>query len=342
MNNDQYIRYRTLDRCFRNVNGTYTIDDLVNECTKAVARQRFDENFKVARRTVEKDLEDLRLKYDIKLIEGVRYGRKRVYKYEDCSYSLMTDLLADGEMEKQMLQNVLDMLQCYQDLPQYKWLYILIQDMQNGKHSEGNAIVFQNNPDLLGMENFGMILDAILKKHTITITYKPHGKDALQKIVHPYMLRQYNDRWFLFGHENGSDKPLTNYAIDRILEVNFSTAEFQESIINIDEYFEDVVGVSRYDNAEAENVEIRVNKSRYPYIASKPIHESQKELKDKRTDTTHTIRLHVHVNRELESLLFSYGNDVEVLSTEHLRAKIKAKIEDLMQKYSTTQMPCGE
>lgn len=341
MNNDQYIRYKTLDRCFSNVTGTYTIDDLVDECCKAVAAYHGNLDFKVSRRTVEQDLEDLQLRYDIRLVKGLKYGRKRVYKYEDCSYSLMTDLLADGDMEKQMLQNVLDLLKRYEDVPQYKWLYTLIQNIQTGKNADVNPIVFQNNPDLLGMEYFGTLLDAILRKRTILIGYQPHQKDETQHIVHPYMLRQYNDRWFLIGHRHEVDKALTTYAIDRITSVAYSDLEYIESSINLDEYFEDVVGVSRYEDAEPEEVTIRVSKHRYPYIKSKPLHESQTEIRKLRTEDTHTIRICVHINRELESLLFSFGNDIEVLSPDSLRAQMKAKIDDLMQKYSSTRMDCG-
>lgn len=342
MNNDQYIRYKTLDRCFRNVTGTYTIDDLVDACCKAVAAYHGNLDFKVSRRTVEQDLEDLQLRYNIKLAQGLKYGRKRVYKYEDCSYSLMTDLLADGEMEKQMLQNVLDLLQRYEDVPQYKWLYILIQNIQAGKNSDINPIVFQNNPDLLGMEHFGTLLDTILRKRTILIGYKPHQKDETQHIVHPYMLRQYNDRWFLIGHRHDVDKSLTVYAIDRITSVAYSDVEYHDSSINLDEYFDDVIGVSRYEDAEPEEVTIRVSSRRYPYIMSKPLHESQTEIRKLRTDETHTIRIKVHINRELESLLFSFGNDVEVLSPDSLRTQMKAKIDDLLQKYSSPRMDCGD
>lgn len=336
MNNDQYTRYKTLDRCFRNVSGTYTIDDLVDECTKAVSAQHFDDSIKVARRTVEKDIEDIKLKYNVSFAELPRYGHKRVYKYEDCSYSLMTYLLADGEMEKQMLQNVLEQLQRYEDVPQYKWLYILIQNILAGKNAENTPISFQNNPDLLGMEHFGTLLDAILRKRAITIGYKPHHKDETEQVVHPYMLKQYNDRWFLIGHRQDSEKILTNYAIDRITSVVHNDIEFVESSFSHDEYFEDVIGVSRYEDAEAEEVTIRVSKHRYPYILSKPLHESQTEISSLRTDDTYTIRIKVHINRELESLLFSFGNDIEVLSPESLRAQMKAKIVDLMQKYSTS------
>lgn len=36
MNSDQFIRYKALDRCFRDNYGSYTIIDLVESCTKDV------------------------------------------------------------------------------------------------------------------------------------------------------------------------------------------------------------------------------------------------------------------------------------------------------------------
>lgn len=92
MNKDQFVRYKTLDECFRNVNGTFTIDDLIEECDKALkAYHSGEEQVHVSRRTIEKDLSDLQARYGLVFQKGLTLGHKKIYRYEDTSYSLKKD-----------------------------------------------------------------------------------------------------------------------------------------------------------------------------------------------------------------------------------------------------------
>lgn len=92
MNKDQFVRYKTLDECFRNVNGTFTIDDLIEECDKALkAYHPGKEQVHVSRQTIEKDLSDLQARYGLVFQKGLTLGHKKIYRYEDTSYSLKKD-----------------------------------------------------------------------------------------------------------------------------------------------------------------------------------------------------------------------------------------------------------
>lgn len=336
MNNDQFVRYKALDRCFRNVSGSYTIDDLIAECTKAVCSFHGDLDRKVARRTIEKDIEDLRLRYDIRLVDNLRLGHKKIYQYEDTSFSLMNKLLADGELEQMMLTNVLDTLRLYDDVPQYKWLYVFIQQRINGIKAENtHAIEFQNNPDLLGMDNFGILLDAILNKCTLCITYQAYGKEPKEYRINPYLLKQFNDRWFLIANTIGYDN-LSNFAIDRILEVAPLDTEYKPADVDLTEYFEDVIGVTRKEKSAVEDVLIRISKKRYSFIETKPLHSSQQPVHELWDDTHRVIKLKVQINNELEAAILSLGNDAEVLAPSHFREQITKKICDLFEKYSNS------
>lgn len=334
MNNDQFVRYKALDRCFRDIYGSYTITDLVEVCSKAVSAFHGDMDRKVAQRTVEKDIEDLRLRYEVKLQERLRLGHKKLYRYEDTSFSLMQTLLADGELEQMMLQNVLDTLSLYDDVPQYKWLYMFLQQRINGiKANETQAIEFQNNPDLMGMEHFGILLNAIINHQPITIRYQKYHREPRDCQVHPYLLKQFNDRWFLIGRTDGFDN-LSNYAIDRIQEVSLLGIPFQPAGLDLTEYFEDVIGVSKDNRVEPVDVVIRIKKNRYPYVESKPLHSSQTPLRKMWDDEHCVIRLHVQINNELEASILSLGCDAEVLEPESLRESIKKKIDTLNNMYN--------
>lgn len=333
MNNDQFVRYKALDRCFRNPYGSYTIVDLIEECSKAVGMFHGDMTRRVARRTVEKDIEDLRLRYDIRFCENSRIGHKKVYRYDDVSFSLMQKLLADGVLEQMMLQNVLDTLSCYDDMPQYKWLYMFIQQRLHGLKAEAtSAIAFQHNPDLLGMHHFDVLLNAILKQHPIEVEYRKYYGESRIYRVHPYMLKQYNDRWFLICRSDGYDN-LSNFPIDRIQCVSPIEIPFQPVGFDLIEYFEDIVGVTRDVRRPIEDVVIRVKHSRFPYIESKPLHPSQTTLRTLCSDDFDVVKFHVQINNELEAKILSLGNDVEVLSPASLRESIAERIKELYTLY---------
>ncbi|WP_455671474.1 helix-turn-helix transcriptional regulator [Phocaeicola sp.] len=55
----------------------------------------------------------------------------------------------------------------------------------------------------------------------------------------------------------------------------------------------------------------------------------------------HIIKLMVRRNKELESRIFSYGNQVEILKPQWLRKRITEKLKRLLKKYSTVQKDCS-
>ncbi|MEE1140252.1 MAG: WYL domain-containing protein [Prevotella sp.] len=104
--------------------------------------------------------------------------------------------------------------------------------------------------------------------------------------------------------------------------------------IDFNEFFKDVVGVTiPEDHPEVENVVLKFDAARFPYVINKPIHHSQIVLDEKE----HTIQLAVRPNKELEARIFSYGNQVEVLEPSWLREQIFEKFKQIVEIYSTVQ-----
>ena len=101
--------------------------------------------------------------------------------------------------------------------------------------------------------------------------------------------------------------------------------------IDFSEYFEDVIGVTLDKEAKLEKIQLKVSNSLYPYIQTKPLHGSQK-TKEK-GDTYVLIELELIPNYELESLLLSFGEGIEVLSPETLRNTIKTRTQKTINNY---------
>ena len=81
-----------------------------------------------------------------------------------------------------------------------------------------------------------------------------------------------------------------------------------------------MIGPSVHQNVVVEGVKLQFNKSRAPYVTTKPIHSSQRTLPLE--DGGMEVKLQLIPNRELESLLLSFGSDVTMLSPTTLRQKI--------------------
>ena len=70
------LRYRVLNECFRNRYRENTIDDLVEECNKAMARE-YDSTASVSKRTIQNDIANLQLSpYNIELRDDLRKGNQ--------------------------------------------------------------------------------------------------------------------------------------------------------------------------------------------------------------------------------------------------------------------------
>ena len=186
-----------------------------------------------------------------------------------------------------------------------------------------SVVSFQNNPFLKGLEFFTPIFNAIINKRTLLIEYQPFDKYQRRQIISPYYLKQYNNRWFLFGRV-GTFENLSNFALDRIASVAEHSAQFIEcpDDIDFDEYFSDVVGVSIKTESPTEDVVLRVTQKQAKYIRNKPLHESQSENPEFKDAPYAEFHLSVKDNYELRSLLLSFGGELEVVAPESLRSEM--------------------
>ena len=78
---------------------------------------------------------------------------------------------------------------------------------------------------------------------------------------------------------------------------------------------------------------LKVSKKSIDYIRTKPIHWSQTELKELGTESDAFFQLKLKVNTELEMLLFSYSDAIEVIEPLWLREKFAEKARIMCDMY---------
>lgn len=323
------LRYRILNRCFRNPFILYTIDDLVKECNKALIKNDMKE---VAKRTVQKDIADLKLPpYRIKLDEDLKKGKMRAFRYTDTNYTLPIFRINDSERNKVLdAIRILDSKYFAND-PLYDWARTFLAEVEGGVFDDESSSVvsFQSNPDLEGLKHFRGLLQAITNKRVIVLSYSPFGKDAISVKVYPYYLKQYNDRWYLIAQAFGYDT-YSNYALDRIEGFEEIALPYKEPECDLNGYFEDVIGVTIPDEP-AQDIIIKIYGNSANYVKTKPLHFTQTPVEEK--DDYIVISINVKPNYELDSKILSFGPNMEVLSPASYRAHISEKIEAMNQKY---------
>ena len=334
-NKHAIIRYQTLNKCFRNPGRKYFIEDLVEACSIAIYEFSGNNNG-IKRRQVLEDIKFMESTqgWNIQL-ERIRDGHRVYFKYDDKSFSINNQPL--NETEEIQLKEALLTLSRFKGMPQFEWVDEIYARLDSGlglSHYSEKIIEFDQNNYLKGLEFISPIYNSILYKKAIQIEYKSFKKDISQSIIfHPYFLKQYNNRWYVFG-KNDASQFIMNLALDRITSIEESKNKYlPNKTIDFDEYFEDIIGVTLSNEGKVEKVVIKASNELLPYIKTKPIHGSQK-LKEQ--SLSHTlITLDIIPNYELESLILSFAEGVEVLHPKSLRDKIKKRVELNFSNYIT-------
>ncbi len=334
-NKHAQIRYQTLDHCFSNFGKRYFIEDLVKACNNAIFEFAGILDG-VKKRQVQDDITFMESEVGWSIpLKRIRDGKRVFYRYDDSRYSINNQPL--NEMEINQLKETICMLNRFKGMPQFDWMEEILARFENTFRLKGttkNIVGFEHNPYLKGLNFFSEIFNSIINKQTLSIIYKRYYKDPTIINFHPYYLKQYNNRWFLFGlcDHLKEKKTITNLALDRIEQIVNSDIHYIESEnIDFDEYFEDIVGVTLLEK-DIESVVLVVDNIIYPYIETKPLHGSQK-VKERNEQTT-IIELNLIINYELENLLLAYIDKIKIIKPQQLKERILYRIKEAELKNS--------
>ncbi len=327
----QGIRQREIDKCLKSERG-YSTAELMEKCNNELRVRGYEEV--TSRNTITSDLDEITTVYCVE-IEKIRIGRNIRYRYEDRNFSIYKTPLTDGQ--KEQLKEIIESISIYEGRPQSEWLSGFTEEMKSILEIDScdreKVVGFDNNEKLVGLEHFKPLIDSIRHRKAVSVKYRSFNSPEVEQVVfHPYYLKQYNNRWFIFGEKNDRTD-LTNYALDRIVTLSESDVLYRPNNGKYDfsTYFDDMVGVSRKDGKPV-TVRLWISAFRYPYIKTKPIHKSQKEIK-LNEDRSAEIELNVILNLELESRLLYYGPELKVLEPDALKNRIKKKIEENLKNY---------
>ncbi|ASK28802.1 hypothetical protein CEY12_01180 [Chryseobacterium sp. T16E-39] len=319
-NKNAQIRYKALDKCFSNFYKAFYIDDLI-KYSSDVLTEYYVKETTVSRRQIFDDIEFMRSEAGFDApIESYKDGKKVFYRYSDSEFSILKSPLNPSELDS--LNEAMETLSRINNLPGFDWVNTMQAKLNSGINQSQNQrqiISFEDNEFLKGIELLNPLYHHIANTQTLDIKYCGF-KSSKENVfnISPYYLKQYNNRWFLFGYNHQINK-IQNLALDRIVDIQLSKTSFKICEIDFREYFEDVIGVSNDESKQTVDVKIELSENIIPYISSKPIHGSQK-IKE------NILHLQVKLNYELEALILSYGEKMCVLEPKELASIVKERI----------------
>ena len=293
VNRNALIRYKTIDNCLRNPYRRWTLEDLVDACSDAL------------------------------------------YEYEDPEYSITQTPL--NEQDLKTMSEAVEVLRQFKGFSYFTEMSEIVNRLEDhvasARMKTTPVIDFEKNESLKGLDYLDTIYHAIVNEHPLQLKYRSFkARSANSFIFYPYLLKEYRNRWFVFGVRK-SGRILQNLALDRIhsLEVLSREPFIKNTFFDPNTFFDDLVGVTKNSGSKAEKVGFKVA-NEAPYILTKPIHHSQRTI-ETLEDGSVILEIEVVINHELERVFFGYANGIQVLYPQTLVELIEKKLRRAVEQY---------
>ena len=346
MDKNQYERYKQIDRILRSVPDGLPLDTLLERLNGSLSFEN-----QIKRRQLQYDLDALKDLYGAP-IDNKR-GARRI-KYEDASYSIITH-----EM-KESLRSMAEQIDNVQSNPRLLWLQnliLMLQDTYFTNEMAMEAIDFGDNLEYENSSRVHEFFSYILNKQVLELNYNAGFGKPQKRIIHPYFVRQYNNRWFLFGFceqaakEKKPASGILNLPLDRIVSVKTVPTIYREvSVQDVkdfkEDYFGDIVGVTRLDMEPSVHLVLRFdfntgdvkkdNAARrdYFYLKTKPFYPYITFSNDEfiRENGYAEATMDIIPNKELEWMLLRYADTAKIICKDDFRDKMLKRIQDIVKK----------
>ena len=289
----------------------------------------------VSVRSVQRDIEMMR---SSKLYDApIEVFDRKYYRYSDPEYSISNRPL--NEQDIMALNRTIDLLKQFDEFDPYHEMVDVVNRLQDKVASAVNRkriVDFEKNADLKGLQFLNPLYDLIASRTTVNILYRSfNSREPKEFIIYPYLLKEYKNRWFVFG-SRVSDMKIFNLALDRIVDFNpYPEIPFIQNQEFDEKYFNDMIGVTKHERLEKTTVRFIAENSYASYILTKPIHSSQKLISKNPHDGSMTFELqNIFINPELEREFLGYGAGIKILSPESLIKRMRKIFKEGLQNYS--------
>ena len=337
-NKNALIRYKTIDNCLRNTYKRWTLNDLVDACSDALYDcEGISKGVSV--RTVQMDLQTMRsdkLGYNA----PIEVYDQKYYRYSDPDFSIMN--MPMSENDYQVLHEAVDMLRQLDNFEQFAEMSDVVSRLQDklaiSKHNRKPIVHFDNVPNLKGLKLLNPLYNYIAQRQSLRIMYQPFSaRKPQQYVVFPYLLKEFRNRWFLFC-SRATDLLMFNLALDRIVSVEPIDVPYRDNPqFDSEHFFDNVIGVTKNIGNKPQQITFRATREQSHYIATKPVHPSQKLVSCNPNDGSCIFSIDVVINIEMYSIMMSFGPGVKLLSPRRAVTFMAKKLRQAAAQYDAEE-----
>lgn len=269
----------------------------------------FEHGFEVSDRTIQRDIEQIRFDFGIEI----------TYNREMSGYFINEEETFNVEAFMRFLEIA-------------NTANLLIETLIESKEAL-NFIDFEASGQLKGIQYLEKLLFAVKHNRIVAFTYKKFDTDNEISIrLMPYLLKEYQSRWYVVGIIEGRDQFRT-YGIDRIRSLEVDEITFQRNARQHPEkLFESTIGLT-YSAGEEENVILSFTPYQGNYVKTLPWHPSQQIIIDNETELR--IKLRVVPNYEFIQKILMHTQTVTVIQPRTLADHIRQILHDALKKYQS-------
>ena len=368
-NKNAVIRYMFLDQMLSDRYHKYTCEDLLKKVNEKLdfagyptiggEKSDYERYVRSGKRVIQLDIQALQdAPFNMVIDSSERLDGAPVYRYADQTQSLFSKQLSDDE--KRLLQEVLNTLGQFSGLDSFEWLNDL-QEKLNDCRSFGRSdldgqdtvsrriISFSSNDYLQGKAFLGTLFSLIANRIVVDVDYAPFDGDVRTIRMYPYLLKQYNDRWYLIGTPLETKKHpfrkdfYVNLPLDRMKAVHPADGvPFIDCEEGFEERYEDIVGTTYIESVDLTPIVVAVKDLYRGYVDTKPIHGSQVKFPAEDQERLHQeydsfdgytfYGLNLKPNREFFNYIYQNGEDILLVSPRTIREKMIEELESSLYK----------
>ena len=261
-------------------------------------------------------------------------GRRKSYYYSRRDYSITEAPL--NRSDSQELKGAIALLRQFTGFRHLEGIDNIIQKLEllayESRTDEKSIVHLEQPKSIPGQKWLDRLYEAIKEEKCLMMKYKPFDRDEFSGVISPYLLKEYDNRWYLYAMFHDKDQ-LRTYGLERITDLKESLQGYRTmDDFEPDSYFKDIIGVTMISGEKLKKIEFAVYDNTIQYIKTKPIHSSQKMISEGKKKAVFEIC--VIPNYELESELLSFGEAIQVLKPKALASRLKKRLHKALDKYS--------
>lgn len=208
---------------------------------------------------------------------------------------------------------------------------------------ESKLVFFDWHQDLL--DNIDLLpecLEYIQSKKVVQIRFQDFNKPVIEGNLHPYLLKEYNGRWYICGlwekdYQETGQKKIHLFALDRIRikpAIKPSLGFIKNDWFDPDSFFDKMIGVTNlYGTQKPQKIVVRVYGLSVQYLEAKRLHHSQELIFETQTEDFADFKFYLIDNYEFRSKILALGSNAEVLEPSELRKSFAEIAEKMRKRY---------